>query len=67
MERRSGRPRAIAEDIIPVVFNLYNAGLGYRAIARELTTEYSVSVDWSTIRRIIKGYRPYNHIKLVLK
>jgi len=36
------------------VISLYRGGLGYRAIARELT-KGGVSVDWSTVRRVIKS------------
>ena len=52
-ERKSGRPRAIGESLIPKVLSLYQSGLGYRAIARELTKE-GVWVDWSTVRRTVK-------------
>lgn len=50
---RPGRPRAITEELIPIVLSLYRGGLGYRAIARELAKE-GVLVDWSTVRRLIK-------------
>ena len=33
---------------------LYRQGLGYRAVARELRGE-GISVDWSTIRRVVKA------------
>jgi len=51
---KPGRPRAIPEALIPKVLALYHRGLGYRAVARELRRE-GISVDWSTIRRIVKG------------
>ena len=54
VERKPGRPRAIPETLIPKVFSLYQEGLGYRAVARELREE-GISVDWSTIRRIVKA------------
>ena len=53
IESKPGRPRAISDDLIPVVTSFYNNGLGYRAIARELMNR-GVSVDWSTVRRVIK-------------
>jgi len=53
--RRPGRPRAIPETLIPKVLSLYEEGLGYRAVARELRKE-GISVDWSTVRRIIKAH-----------
>jgi len=54
VRRKPGRPRAIPEVLIPKVLSLYEEGLGYRAVARELREE-GVSVNWSTIRRIVKG------------
>lgn len=54
-ERKSGRPRAISDDLVPLVLSLYQSGLGYRAIARELMKQ-GVSVDWSTVRRVIKRW-----------
>ena len=55
--RKPGRPRAIPEDVVPEVLRLYDGGLGYRAIARELAKR-GVSADWSTIRRVIKSRQP---------
>lgn len=56
VKRKSGRPRAIPETVIPKVLSLYyEEGLGYRAIARELREE-GISVNWSTIRRIVKAH-----------
>jgi transposase-like protein len=54
VERKPGRPRAIPEALIPKVLYLYQQGLGYRAVARELRQE-GISVDWSTIRRVVKA------------
>lgn len=55
VERKPGRPRAIPETLIPKVLSLYQEGLGYRAVARELREE-GISVDWSTVRRIVKAH-----------
>ena len=55
VKRKPGRPRAIPETLIPKVLSLYEEGLGYRAVARELREE-GVSVNWSTIRRIVKAH-----------
>ena len=44
------------EDMVPEVLRLYDGGLGYRAIARELAKR-GVSADRSTVRRIIKSRR----------
>jgi transposase-like protein len=55
-QRKPGRPRAIPERLIPKVLSLYyEERLGYRAIARELREE-GISVDWSTVRRIVKAH-----------
>jgi hypothetical protein len=55
VERKPGRPRAVPKMQIHKVLSLYRQGLGYRAVAREMRQE-GVSVDWSTIRRIIKAH-----------
>ena len=52
--RKPGRPRAIPENLIPEVLSLNEGGIGYRAIARELRKQ-GISVDWSTVRRVIKA------------
>ena len=54
VKRKPGRPRAIPENMICEVLSLYREGLGYRSIARELR-EKGMSVDWSTIRRVVKA------------
>ena len=54
VRRKAGRPKAVPEILIPSVLSLYRQGLGYRSIARELRQE-GISVDWSTIRRVIKA------------
>ncbi len=53
MERKPGRPKAIPERLISKVLTLYQEGMGYRALARELRHE-GISVDWSTVRRLVK-------------
>ena len=54
-QRKSGRPRAISDDLVPLVLSLYESGLGYRAIARALMKQ-GICVDWSTVRRVIKKW-----------
>jgi len=54
--RKGGRPRAIDESSLPFVLSRYDSGLGYRAIARELAKQ-GLSVDWSTVRRVIKAHQ----------
>jgi len=54
-KRKPGRPRVIPETLIPKVLSLYYGGLGYRAVAREMREE-GISVNWTTIRRIIKAH-----------
>jgi len=56
VKRRPGRPRAIPESVVPDVLRLYDGGLGYRAISRELAKR-GISADRSTVRRIIKSRR----------
>jgi hypothetical protein len=53
--RKPGRPRAIDAGLEPLVISLYRSGLGYRSIARELRL-HGASVDWSTVRRLIKRH-----------
>ena len=53
-ERGPGRPRAVPESLIPELLRLYDGGLGYRAVARELGKQ-GIWVDWSTVRRVIKS------------
>jgi len=54
-QRKSGRPRAIGDALVPLVLSLHESGLGYRAIARELMRQ-GLCVDWSTVRRVIKRW-----------
>jgi len=52
--RKAGRPRAIPEEVEPVVAELYDRGYGYRAIGRELNTpEYGINAHFSTIRKTL--------------
>ena len=53
IERKPGRPRSIPEELEPEVISIYKQGLGYRATARELGKK-GISVNWSTVRRLIK-------------
>ena len=52
--RRPGRPRAIPDDIEPVVAELYDHGYGYRAIARILSSpEYGLNPHFSSVRKAL--------------
>lgn len=52
--RRPGRPRAIPEDIEPLVVGLWERGYGYRAISRILNTpEYGINVHFSSVRKTL--------------
>ena len=52
--RKAGRPRAIPEEVEPVVAELYDRGYGYRAIAHELNTaEYGINVHFSSVRKTL--------------
>lgn len=55
IKRKPGRPKAIPEALIAGVLSLYRQGFGYRAAARELRQK-GISVDWSTVRRVVKTY-----------
>ena len=53
-DRKPGRPRAIPEDMEPVVIDLYESGYGYRAIARILKSdEYGINAHFSSIRKTL--------------
>ncbi|MFC1943041.1 hypothetical protein ACFLWO_00450 [Chloroflexota bacterium] len=53
-DRKPGRPRAVPEDLEPVVIDLYERGYGYRAIARILNSqEYSINSHFSSIRKAL--------------
>ena len=54
IERKPGRPRIIPKELEPEVIHIYKKGLGYRATARELGKK-GISVNWCTVRRLIKG------------
>ncbi len=49
--RKPGRPRAIPEEVEPVVVELYKQGYGYRAIARILRSqEHGLNPHYSSVR-----------------
>jgi len=49
--RKSGRPRAIPQELEPVVVDLYEHGYGYRAIARILRgSDYGINPHFSSAR-----------------
>jgi hypothetical protein len=53
-QRKAGRPRAIPEEVEPVVTMLYDRGYGYRAIARILnSSEYGVNAHFSSVRKAL--------------
>ena len=53
-DRKSGRPRAIPEDIEPVVVDLYERGYGYRTISRILNRrEHGINAHFSSIRKTL--------------
>ena len=52
--RKPGRPRAVPEDIEPVVVEQWERGYGYRAIARILNSpEYGINVHFSSVRKTL--------------
>jgi hypothetical protein len=53
-----GRPRSLSAWALQRVLTLHAIGLGYRAIAEELGRA-GIDVNWSTVRRAVKGWPPY--------
>ncbi len=51
--RKPGRPRAIPEELEPVVKDLYRQGSGYRAISRILRNEYGINPHFSSVRKVL--------------
>ena len=51
--RKVGRPRAIPQEMEPVVVELYNLGYGYRAITRILRKEYGLNPHYSSVRQTL--------------
>ena len=51
--RKPGRPRAIPEDMEPVLVELYRQGYGYRAISRILRKEHSLNPHFSSVRKTL--------------
>ena len=54
-----GRPRSLSPEALERVLTLHANGLGYRAIAEELG-KAGIDVNWSTVRRGVKGWPPYD-------
>ena len=52
--RKAGRPRAIPEEVTPVVAALHYRGYEYRTIARIMnTSEYCVNAHFSSVRKTL--------------
>ena len=58
-----GRPRSLSPAALERVLTLHANGLGYRAIAEELG-RVGIDVNWSTVRRAVKGWPPYDLIRV---
>ena len=54
ISRRPGRPRSIPTELFGPIMGLYRAGLGTRAITRELE-RMGTLVSRSSVQRFIKG------------
>ena len=54
-----GRPRALDPGHLELVLTLHAHDKGYRAIARYLRDSVGIDVNWSTVRRAVKGWPPY--------
>lgn len=57
--RTSGRARSIPPEVFDTVLQLYEAGHGYRTIAKQLRA-LGISVTYSSVRRFIKGEGAYS-------
>jgi hypothetical protein len=51
--RKAGRPRAIPEEMWPVLVELYRQGYGYRAIAHILRKDYGLNPHYSSVRKTL--------------
>ncbi|MBA7468380.1 hypothetical protein ES707_03628 [subsurface metagenome] len=51
--RKPGRPRAIPEEMEPVLVEQYRQGHGYRAITRILRKEYGLNPHFSSVRKAL--------------
>ena len=51
--RKPGRPRAIPEEMWPVLVELYRQEYGYRAIARILRKEHGLNPHYSSVRKTL--------------
>lgn len=51
--RKAGRPLAIPESLAPVVLRLYEAGHGYRAIARILREQHGLNPSFTSVKRAL--------------
>lgn len=51
--RKQGRPRAIPEEMEPVLVDLYRHGHGYRAIARILRSGHGLNPHYSSVRKTL--------------
>ena len=58
-----GRPRSLPPAALERVLTLHAAGFGYRSISSELRTA-GIDVNWSTIRRAVKGRFHTSQIEL---
>jgi hypothetical protein len=52
--RKPGRPRAIPQELEPVVTDLHRSGYGYRATARILRNDYHINTDFTTVKRTLR-------------
>ena len=60
-EPQPGRPRAIPEQLEPLVIELYRRGSGYRSIATLLGHDYAIRADFSSVKRLLRrlGVKPH--------
>jgi len=56
---RRGRPRSIPERHFVRVHAMHRTGLGYQAIARELS-RLGIATSRGSVERLVKGLPPYD-------
>jgi hypothetical protein len=55
------RPRALPEELEPVLIDFYRLGYGYRSIFRILRNHYHINPDFSSVKRALKRPKILHH------
>ena len=65
MVNRRGRPRSIPERLFVRVHAMHRTGLGYQAIALELS-RLGIATSRGSVERLVKGLPPYDNQRIQL-